>query len=52
MIRTVTVDGQKKYRVVSHRTKRNMGTYPHTKAGLKRAKRRLEQIQYFKKQNL
>lgn len=47
MIKTVTVKGVKKYRVVSHKTGRNLGTYPHTKAGLEKARKRLRQVKRF-----
>jgi len=44
MIKKVKVKGKTKYRVVSHRTGRNMGTYDTLKA----AQRRLDQIRKFK----
>lgn len=47
MIKTVRVKGKLKYRVVSHTSGRNFGTYPHTASGLKKAKERLRQVKFF-----
>jgi len=44
MIRKVKIKGKTKYRVITHQTGKNMGTY-NTRAA---AKKRLEQIKRFK----
>lgn len=44
MIRKVKVDGKTRFRVITHQTGRNMGTYATREA----AKRRLRQIARFR----
>jgi hypothetical protein len=44
MIKKVTVNGKTKYRVVTHQTHRNMGTY----GTIQQAEKRLKQIKRFK----
>ena len=44
MIRKVKVDGRTRYKVITHQTGRNMGTYSSRKA----AEKRLRQIKRFR----